>query len=87
MKFVRRFVQAVAPRVIVMSAALLLFVFAALFLIIWAQSVVIASKMRQVDTLRRYNHRLVRELLAKEETGLGPGPQERVQDTALTAVE
>jgi len=50
-----------------MFVPLLLIAFAALFLIIWAQSVVIASLRRRVDTLRRYNHRLVRELLAKEE--------------------
>lgn len=73
--------------VIVMSAALLPFAFAALFLIIRAQNVVITSKRRQVDTLRRFNHRLVRELLAIEETGLGRGPQKRVHDTAITAVE
>jgi hypothetical protein len=50
-----------------MSAALLLIVFSVLFLIIWAQSVVIASKRRQVETLRRYNRRLVTELLAAME--------------------
>jgi hypothetical protein len=50
-----------------MFVPLLLIAFAALFLIIWAQSVVIASKRRQVDTLRRYNHRLVAELLAATE--------------------
>ncbi len=41
-----------------MFAPILLIAFAALFLIVWAQSVVIASLRRQVDTLRRYNHRL-----------------------------
>ena len=56
-----------APRVIDMSVALLLVAFSALFQIIWAQSVIIASLRRRVDTLRRYNHRLISDLLAKEE--------------------
>jgi hypothetical protein len=50
-----------------MSAALLLLAFAALFQIIWVQSVIIASKSRQVEILRRYNRRLVTELLAATE--------------------
>ena len=60
-------VQDLALRVRVMSAALLLLAFAALFQIIWVQNVIIASKSRQVEILRRYNRRLVTELLAVTE--------------------
>ena len=47
--------------------ALLLIAFAALFLIIWAQSVIIASLRRRVDTLRRYVARLLQESAKEEE--------------------
>jgi hypothetical protein len=50
-----------------MFVPLLLIAFAALFLIIYAQGVVIASLRRRIETLRRYNHRLVAELLAVTE--------------------
>jgi hypothetical protein len=60
-------VQDLAPRVMVMSVPLLLIALAALFFIIWAQSVVIASLRCRVEMLRAYVARLLRELDKEKE--------------------
>ena len=60
-------VQDLAPRVMVMSVPLLLIAFAALFFIIWAESLVIASLRCRVEMLRAYVARLLRELDKEKE--------------------